>query len=136
MSQDKQAGLLLNDFDFLYPISSRQATKDCEIREKYKTEICRKWELGTCEFGDGCSFAHGFEELRCKSNMGQKYKTKKCKQFHEQGVCQYGTRCQFKHRDTADTTPVVSPKSVQGCSIFFESMRRLRVFVEITEREI
>ena len=136
MNQEKPEGLCLTDFDFISSISSRQFSKDCDFREKYKTEICRNWEMGKCEFGEDCAFAHGFQELRYKSNIGQKYKTKKCKQFHEQGVCQYGTRCQFKHRDTADTTPVVSPKAVQGCSVFFESIRRLRVFVEISEREI
>jgi putative component of toxin-antitoxin plasmid stabilization module len=135
MSQHNTESLFLSDFGLFS--EDRSLLKDCDFRVKYKTEICRNWELGTCEFGDNCAFAHGIEELRNKVNMGLKYKTKKCKQFHEQGVCQYGSRCQFKHRDTADTTPVVSPKSVTACQVFFESAKkRLRVFVEISQRNL
>jgi hypothetical protein len=31
------------------------------------------------------------------------YKTKKCKQFFENGFCPYGSRCQFLHRDEEKT---------------------------------
>ena len=79
-------------------------TIENEARNKYKTEICRNWEIGNCEFGNSCSFAHGYEELRNKVNMGNNYKTKKCKQFHEIGFCIYGNRCQFKHRDSSSDT--------------------------------
>ena len=34
------------------------------FRTKYKTEMCKNWELtGLCAFQESCSFAHGPEEL-------------------------------------------------------------------------
>lgn len=60
---------------------------------KYKTEICKNWEAGYCEFEDECVFAHGKDDLRGKSS----YKTKKCRQFFEQGYCMFGNKCIFQH---------------------------------------
>ena len=68
-----------------------------EFQDKYKTEMCRGWGQGFCEFGDKCIFAHGYKELRSTPSLTN-YKTKKCKQFHEKGYCQYGNRCQFLHK--------------------------------------
>lgn len=68
------------------------------FRTKWKTEICRNWELyGQCKFGDKCAFAHGESELK-KRKMTFNYKTKPCKQFFELGYCSYGIRCQFSHK--------------------------------------
>nr|CCC91182.1 putative zinc finger-domain protein [Trypanosoma congolense IL3000] len=36
---------------------------------RYKTTICRNWEMGTCTF-KGCAFAHGEEELRLPARAG------------------------------------------------------------------
>lgn len=113
------------DISFLGEFSKR-SPRDLDYRVKYKTEICRNWELGSCGFADQCAFAHGPDDLRHKINMGLKYKTKNCKQFHELGYCIYGNRCQFKHRDTADSTPNISPKSEDS------GRKRLKVFSEIT----
>lgn len=127
----------MNDFSSIFAFSygnenffPNAVQKDAELGVKYKTEMCRNWEIGFCEYGENCVFAHGVEELRSKTNLGIKYKTKKCKQFHEQGFCIYGSRCQFKHRDTADNTPNISPKNqLNECS-----KRRLRIFDEIEKR--
>eukprot|EP00347_Sterkiella_histriomuscorum_P002049 403369670 len=71
------------------------------FKNKYKTEICRNWELyGYCEFSQSCSFAHGEHELQRKQHVPQNYKTKLCKQFHEHLYCPYGMRCQFLHSET------------------------------------
>lgn len=120
------------DFNFVKDCPKRQA-KDQDFRVKYKTELCRNWELGLCEFGETCAFAHGVHELRDKVSIGLKYKTKNCKQFHELGYCIYGNRCQFKHRDTAESTPNLSPKSNDSCGNEESGKKRLRVFVEITK---
>jgi len=71
-----------------------------EYRRKYKTELCKNWELrGTCKFGDKCSFAHGRHELQNKTALHTKYKTKPCKQYHQIGYCPYGQRCQYLHKE-------------------------------------
>lgn len=64
-----------------------------KIAIKYKTEICKNWEAGFCEFGDKCVFAHGRMEIREKSY----YKTKRCRQFFESGYCMFGNKCLFQH---------------------------------------
>lgn len=69
------------------------------VPNKYKTEICRNWELeGYCRFGDECTYAHGNQELNKKVAMPSNYKTKVCKQFTEAPFfCPYGEKCQFIH---------------------------------------
>mmetsp|Transcript_35444 Transcript_35444/g.35105 ORF Transcript_35444/g.35105 Transcript_35444/m.35105 type:complete len:248 (-) Transcript_35444:73-816(-) len=64
---------------------------------KFKTELCKNWQAGDCKFGSKCSFAHGVEELSQRKNLPSNYKTKICKQFHEEFYCSYGERCQFIH---------------------------------------
>ena len=116
---------------------SNQQLKETDFRVKYKTEICRNWELGSCEFGDNCAFAHGYEELRNKLNMGSNYKTKKCKQFHELGYCIYGNRCQFKHRDVSVDTASSSPKSSMHSirkSSDDSTKKRLQIFIDIEKK--
>ena len=67
---------------------------------KEKTELCKNWEAYYyCKFGDRCSFAHGIEELRIRTDMLPTYKLRQCKQFIEMGLCSYGTRCQFIHNN-------------------------------------
>lgn len=124
---------------FLTPLKgfSKRQPREADFRVKYKTEICRNWELGTCEFGESCAFAHGYEELRNKSNMGSNYKTKKCKQFHELGYCIYGNRCQFRHRDVSIDTAPNSPKSTKISyrkSSEDSNRKRLQIFIDLAEK--
>ncbi|OMJ72859.1 hypothetical protein SteCoe_28599 [Stentor coeruleus] len=118
--------------------------RETDFKAKYKTEICRNWSQGICEFGEKCTFAHGEEELRNKIYLTTNYRTKKCKQFHEQGFCQYGSRCQFIHREhssepfvqslrekerspeTASSSPRAKEKSPEG------KIRRLPIFAKLT----
>ena len=30
-----------------------------DFQQKFKTEICRNWEMSKCPFGSECTFAHG-----------------------------------------------------------------------------
>ena len=65
-------------------------------RKPYKTEMCKPFLLGTCPFGDSCTFAHDQSELR-PITRHEKYKTKMCRNFTAHGYCNYGMRCNFSH---------------------------------------
>jgi len=66
-------------------------------KQKYKTELCKAWELNAkCEYDDKCTFAHGEKELR-EVKRGSSYKTQTCRSFNEKGYCNYGKRCQYTH---------------------------------------
>ena len=120
---------------------SRRPACELDFRMKYKTEVCRNWENGFCEFGDRCAFAHGYEELRQKTHLASNYKTKPCKQFFELGYCMYGPRCQFKHRieDSGPNTASSSPSHSTGVSrknsCDATIRKRLQIFVELEQSE-
>ena len=81
-----------------YYIEKDKSEEYNNFKTKWKTEICRYWEMyGECKFGDSCAFAHGDSELK-KRKLTFNYKTKPCKQFFEIGYCSYGCRCQFSHK--------------------------------------
>jgi hypothetical protein len=81
-----------------------------EYRRKYKTEMCKNWELrGRCKFGDKCCFAHGRDELKAKVLTHVKYKTKPCKQYHQTGYCPYGQRCQYLHKEAIQPNVFCNP---------------------------
>ena len=87
-------------FDFFDPnIVVQEANFRAYMQShKYKTEICRNFELGRpCRWGSQCCFAHGKEELRSRAPFSHFYKTKICKHFHNFGLCPYGVRCQYFH---------------------------------------
>lgn len=43
-----------------------------------------------------CQYAHGASDLR-ELDRHPKYKTQKCRTFHQTGSCPYGARCTFRH---------------------------------------
>ena len=86
------------------------------FKVKYKTEMCKNWQTtGHCEFESSCSFAHGMDELKAKTDIPKNYKTKLCKRFHKQMYCPYGARCQFLHgelQQQSDKTVVLADQVV------------------------
>jgi hypothetical protein len=79
-------------------ISQKPILKNFQNGVKYKTEICKNFEIyNFCKFGSRCCFAHGKSELRKKKDFNDFYKTKICKHFNENGFCPYGNRCQYFH---------------------------------------
>lgn len=75
---------------------------------RYKTELCRTFqESGICRFGETCTFAHGFVELRAVPRH-PRYKTEPCRTYHTLGYCQYGARCHFVHdpEEAAGVSPL------------------------------
>lgn len=94
----------------------------------YKTRLCEKFEAGKCAYEDGCTFAHGFDELRPPlpvptslirrrsplrprssspgaaadgSQGGGCYRV--CFEFRDTGACHRGDRCAFAHASVAGT---------------------------------
>ena len=96
------------------------------VPNKYKTEICRNWELeGYCRFGDECTFAHGNLELNKKVSMPSNYKTKICKQFDEEPFyCPYGEKCQFLHA-SEDPPKKASNRPLNSSENFKEAIAQM-----------
>ena len=85
------------EFTKKYIVIQRQLEYKCNSSQKYKTELCKKFQnIGFCPYGNKCQFAHGKEELISKFH-GVNYKKEKCKSFYQKGYCPYGNRCNFQH---------------------------------------
>lgn len=68
-----------------------------KIKRKKKTELCKNYEFyHDCYYKNNCCFAHGIEELRDNIILPS-YKTKMCKSFVENKVCNFGIRCTYRH---------------------------------------
>ena len=90
--------------DIYYLLEKDPGEEFNNYHAKWKTEICRYWEMyGNCKYGENCAFAHGESELN-QRKLTFKYKTKPCKQFFELGYCSYGSRCQFNHKKMENKT--------------------------------
>ena len=121
---------LLSSCDF----TPSEAKPSSAFQANYKTELCRNWESGSCEFGDKCTFAHGREELRRPAQKSLKYKTKKCKQFHSLGYCLYGLRCQFIHtQEPCGKEPPTAASSRKNSIDEQSEPRRLPIFLRLAE---
>ena len=54
-------------------------------------------QTGFCKWADKCLFAHGVEEIKAKTHVPIRYKTKKCENYSKTGFCPYGQRCLYIH---------------------------------------
>ena len=116
--------------------SSNFKGKASDFKIKYKTELCKFYELtGQCKYGDNCAYAHGKENLRAKVTNTTAHRTKKCIQFFENGYCPYGNRCQFQHQlknnivnNPYDTD--MSYKKILEIISKFENVRNVKKLVE------
>ena len=80
----------------MFPAPIRTYESEPDFIRKYKTELCRNWAAGHCEFGPACTFAHGLCELRAKPQSGL-IRAKKCKQFLRTGACDNKATCGLNH---------------------------------------
>jgi len=80
----------------MFPAPIRTYESEPDFIRKYKTELCRNWASGHCEFGPACTFAHGLRELREKPESGFS-RSKKCKQFLKTGICSNKATCTLDH---------------------------------------
>ena len=116
--EDEYQGLIyspiypdINENTINYYIERERIDDFNNFRTKWKTEICRYWEIyGECKYGDNCAFAHGDSELK-QRKLTFNYKTKPCKQFFELGYCSYGSRCQFSHKKEEDQKNEIENKN-------------------------
>jgi len=110
--------------------ASAQAQQNHATWLKYKTQLCRHWEMTReCSLGSMCSFAHGMHELRKisdpmpayfpgRNNVGalfSNYKTQICRNFQETGSCKFENYCCYAHgkeqlRSLTDPIPPVPPQ--------------------------
>jgi len=90
----------------------RKQRKKVQKKNKslHKTELCTHWRLtSTCTYLDNCYFAHGIEELRKRSRVGN-FKTHPCVDCPlNKGRCVYGSRCNYCHPGEAIRRIVDSP---------------------------
>lgn len=49
------------DIEAVKPKKTCASTSD--FQQKFKTEMCRNWEMSKCKYGSECTFAHGEHEL-------------------------------------------------------------------------
>jgi hypothetical protein len=118
--------------DFV-PMASRKSASAFQLN--YKTQLCLNWEMGYCEFGEKCAFAHGKVELKQTVQKSNKYKTKRCKQFYAQGFCVYGPRCQFIHEKLPSLKDLPTAANSRRNSVEEQVTRRLPVFLRLAEGE-
>ncbi|KAI3694809.1 hypothetical protein L1987_77790 [Smallanthus sonchifolius] len=111
----------------LRPASQRPPSSNVPVNRGtthifYKTRMCQKFLDGNCRNGDGCTFAHGPNDLRepapnwqelVKDNRGgnvggnwnddQKiiHRMRICRKFYNGDECPYGEKCNFLHESPA-----------------------------------
>mmetsp|Transcript_72828 Transcript_72828/g.170876 ORF Transcript_72828/g.170876 Transcript_72828/m.170876 type:complete len:231 (+) Transcript_72828:44-736(+) len=77
-------------------------------RIKYRTTMCKFFELGACKRGDTCFFAHTEDQLRPSVSL---WRTRLCFSFTMRGHCRQGKRCNFAHGKDELLKPMVSEKA-------------------------
>ena len=122
--------------------SMKQKKKPATDETKYKTEMCKNWlEVGKCNYGKKCKFAHGKHELHEKHVANRcRYKSKKCNSFFTNMFCPYGVRCMFAHEQR--TAEEINSDNYYGKYLQFpdlmedphtKSQRRLSVFKNLEQ---
>lgn len=91
---------LISTMEVKKDLSKQKKRKKAPKKNKslHKTEFCTHWTLtGKCKFKERCYFAHGLEELKMRSRVGN-FKTRPCLECpSEKGRCMFGVRCNYCH---------------------------------------
>lgn len=117
----RAASISLDTTDFYSHLKLRRASLNStssasKFKEQlYKTEMCRNMtELGSCEYGDECYFAHSEAEQR-QAKVGRQlhpnHRTVPCTEWDKGNICKFGRRCAFIHQK-----PVASFNAVTDLS--------------------
>lgn len=93
-----------------------------DYNPKFKTEFCRDWLIdGFCSHNNGCWFAHDLTELS-PSIRKSNYKSSACYRHHNgDSGCQYGMRCQFTHKLSADNMYCIYNFIVSDITLFLST---------------
>lgn len=90
----------------------------CQTREMcYKTKPCKFHEIGQCNRGQACAFAHSIYEVQPLPDL---HKTELCISFKLYGSCRKGNACHYAHGGNELRTHVdrqqSKNKSLSGCT--------------------
>jgi hypothetical protein len=113
--------------------------------DKEGVEICRRFKTdGKCKFGDECNYSHGTPDPKAvpkagtekpQGGGGRRRRTPRsggagnggevgqCYSFTENGSCEYGDECRFKHgeKDSRDFAKIRKPRNPGPCYSFQEN---------------
>ena len=126
--------------------SDQRDLEELRSSPSYKTELCKNFRYrGVCEWGQGCTFAHGPGELKPKIT-GLYFKNRDCRAFVEDGFCRFGEKCQFRHaplshRRELEMNVAKIERAVESnrvlcwvLSVIAGEQRRLRVFRRLSSK--
>lgn len=102
--EDKESGTVS---DTQYPLFKKPRISETEphprvfvametnkaMPSNFRTKLCSKFNLGKCNYGERCLFAHGLRN--CDYTMSNEPKL--CRMFHSGKKCIYEDRCRFLH---------------------------------------
>ncbi|KAL4583971.1 hypothetical protein LXL04_008559 [Taraxacum kok-saghyz] len=112
-----------------FPKRPRISEQMANRRTQYKSDLCLRFQRGTCDYGDRCCFAHGYGDLRGQIALDEasrvKYmdenqnprcsdKSRLCWRFMNGEKCQFGDKCHFYHIKTERKSDVISVLDVAG----------------------
>ena len=126
--ENRRAGVNVFNFEAQKDLNNR-----VEQENRVKTEMCRNWETGICEYGEKCFFAHGKQELREKAG-GKMVKVQKCENYFKFGYCISGSKCQFSHSQEIRDGNSVNIKKL--LKISDGDQITLPVFIDLESRSI
>lgn len=104
-----------------------------EPETRFKTEMCRNWEAGSCEYGEKCFFAHGQKELRDKNGV-RTMKDQKCENFFKFGYCLSGNKCQYSHSEDSSGNYLSTSKNSPQTN--FQDKINPPTFIDLESRNL
>ena len=77
--------------DFLHTLVVPPSVPLIDKPRPWRTRPCRHWQVGRCNLGEACHFAHVLDPSR------KSLSTEKACRHWESGRCEKGDECKFKH---------------------------------------
>jgi len=103
-----------SNYNWLPNETKQRLTPSDSTKTKFKTQLCKTFMAGKiCRFGDGCHFAHGDEELQCKTLFEadkaglldkRTFCTRPCFDWVSTGSCPFHDQCNSIHDPRISST--------------------------------